>query len=343
MEFYAQKCINTTLNNNFCFPANVIDEYLASSQIYLNYFYATNKIDHYNKINPIQDSDYNDQIFLNTNYEIVKMVKYTSDGGSVFEDITTTTGYGRDYQFSYNEVNPLTTKFKLPESVGCIQFNFNSFTIDKYSRTYQKLQSVVANIGGALKLILTLAQTFTRLITHHIYIFNLSSECIETSEVKKDQKQKRNNFVLEKNQVGVENKNYSVSEEMRRRLEPKVKKVMTTWEATVPVCLNKKNRKKILVQKYEELVKQMLSSSTVLKTTVQVEKLKSVLFTQDQFILFNMSRGQTAEELKSAIYDDKKKVTNLTEEVITKQLASKNKLSKGLVKRLMNDLIVENC
>ena len=51
----------------------------------------------------------------------------------------------------------------------------NSYTIDIFKRKYPKLQSVVANIGGIIKLFLTIAQILSRFISEKMLNIELAN------------------------------------------------------------------------------------------------------------------------------------------------------------------------
>jgi hypothetical protein len=178
-NIYVSECNNSTLNNNSCYPREKIKDYLSTANIYFRYYYADVVVDHFNTASPLQESLLYAQqtIFKDWFYAYYynfKKIKYTSDDGPVMQDINTYSLFARDVSDS-----PITISLKgntsVPNTMMVMQLKINAFQVDSYKRTYQKFQAVLANIGGALKFIMTIANFLSKFISSQMLNVELTT------------------------------------------------------------------------------------------------------------------------------------------------------------------------
>ena len=110
-------------------------------------------------------------------YEYMKIVNYTSDQGAVMESYASWQLYGRDPVSSYQSVAISGTNI-VPNSFTVILILLNSNNVDRYSRSFQKLQTVISNIGGAYSIIMIVSSFITQFITSKFLYIELLNEFV---------------------------------------------------------------------------------------------------------------------------------------------------------------------
>jgi hypothetical protein len=123
-----------------------------------------NIINHFNRKHPIHNgyifqlsSAYSSKEFTRVNY-IFQYLKYESDDGFIFQKSRTLYGISFIDMVSYRskeDKNDLTTKFEEIKDyiIGIIDLEINKSSFDNYKRSYQKLQSLLAEITSVINLL----------------------------------------------------------------------------------------------------------------------------------------------------------------------------------------------
>ena len=123
-----------------------------------------NVIDHNNKNKPInesfiyhQTSSFNSIEFTNTEY-IIQYIKYESDNGFFYKNNKIFNGISFNNMISYRKFLETYDLIKDLENkniskIGSISFLINKPTYDYYKRSYQKLQSLLAEIMSVVSLV----------------------------------------------------------------------------------------------------------------------------------------------------------------------------------------------
>ena len=121
-----------------------------------------NIVDHYNKANPIRKSyiykfsdSYTSRQFSKINYNF-QYIDYVSDEGLLFKNSKKLKGmYFSDMTlYSYNIAQNSENAFR----IGSIEFLFNKSNYDNYRRSYQKLQSLLAEVMSVISLLLEIGR-----------------------------------------------------------------------------------------------------------------------------------------------------------------------------------------
>ena len=144
-------------------------------------------IDHNNKSNPLSNSyDYHStpscssSQFTSTNYNF-QFIKYESDDGYFFKknknfigisfsDMTFINSYKEDYDIEKN------LKEKSKANIGSIEFSLNKSNYDYYKRTYQRLQSLLAEIMSVISLLFEIGRQISAFFCEK----SMSKDIIET-------------------------------------------------------------------------------------------------------------------------------------------------------------------
>ena len=146
-----------------------------------------NLIDHNNRSNPLSNSfdyhptsSFSSSQFTTVNYNF-QFIRYESDDGYFFKDSRNFIGISfSDMTFfnSYNEnynIEKLLEKDK-KANIGTIEFSLNRSNYDNYKRSYQRLQSLLAEITSVISLILEIG----RQISFFFCEKSMSRDIIET-------------------------------------------------------------------------------------------------------------------------------------------------------------------
>ena len=144
-------------------------------------------IDHNNKSNPLSNSyeyhptpSFSSSQFTTVNYNF-QFIKYESDDGFYFKelknfigisfsDMTFTNIYKEDYDIDKN------LKEKSRVNIGAIQFSLNRSNYDNYKRTYQRFQSLLAEIMSVISLLLEIGRQISAIFCEK----SMSKDIIET-------------------------------------------------------------------------------------------------------------------------------------------------------------------
>jgi len=144
-------------------------------------------IDHNNKSNPLSNSyeyhtspSFSSSQSINVNYNF-QFIKYDSDDGFyftdlknffgiTFSDMTFSNSYKDDYDIEKN------IKEKNRAYIGVIQFSLNRSNYDNYKRTYQRLQSLLAEIMSVISLLFEIGRQISTFFCEK----SMSKDIIET-------------------------------------------------------------------------------------------------------------------------------------------------------------------
>ena len=329
-SIYVRPCVNSSKNNNNCFPKQEILNKLNSSSINFQYYFPSFDIDHSDIYNPIKENVMYKtfKIFPSmyySFYEYMKIVNYTTDNGFLMENKKTWQMIGRDpftsfYFISISGVN------KVPNSFTVIQFFLTPNSIDKYIRHFMKIKSVIANIGGAMNLILFLSKNSTEFISSRILYVNLLNEFVhyEDPEVneknkptelpmyttfkdnylknsqKKSESSNQINEIIIKNNDNLKRPNvdqvneYSIYGSIEKTIPQifiknllKKKRKLTILESILPYfCI----RKSVLLNDIEiisKIIRSIVSTEGILKLFQDFDKIKYLILEENQLLLFD--------------------------------------------------------
>jgi hypothetical protein len=313
-NLYVNECNNSTLNNNTCYPREVIKDYLSNSNVYFRYYFPDFIIDHNNSTSPLQESFtwierkvYGD-MFYGYN-ENIKIVNYTSDEGTVMQDLRTWTLFGRDESSSVDIA--LKGTASVPNTLSVFTISFVSGKLDYYKRNYPKLQSVVANIGGVIKFIMTISNFLSQYISSQMLEVELCNEFI--SENNKEEYKNTNIIQMTSNNNlfyplstinPISNTNFPAKLMLPKIYHSNIskfklvkeRKKLTFVESLIPKkCLNK-NSLKHSVNNYSKIIKSYMSTDNILKLFKDFENLKYLYLNEKQMELFDFMRGSTLQE-----------------------------------------------
>jgi len=170
-------------------------------------------INHFNRKEPINNgyifqlsSTFNSKELTRINY-IFQYLKYESDDGFIFQKSRTLYGISFSDMISYGSkenTNDLTTNFEdIKDSmIGVIELEINKSSFDNYKRSYQKLQSLLAEITSVINLFFQ--------IGNHISFF-LGDKKMGLSII--EYLSSKNTLNLKKNKITIiKNKKYECSE-----------------------------------------------------------------------------------------------------------------------------------
>jgi len=144
-------------------------------------------IDHNNKSNPLSNSyeyhftpSFSSIQFTSVNYNF-QFIKYESDNGFIFKYLKNFIGISfSDMNFfhSYKENYDIEKSLKKDNKVniGSIEFSLNKSNYDNYKRTYQRLQSLLAEIMSVISLLFEIGRQISAFLCEK----SMSKDIIET-------------------------------------------------------------------------------------------------------------------------------------------------------------------
>jgi hypothetical protein len=168
---FINPCVNSTANSNSCYDSATITSKLANA--WFAFSYMDVNLDHDNIQDPVipiwkmESLPVTSTMYYKYFYYFKQGI-YNTDYGFIFEGKSNVTYYQKDNFVLYNyppsagaatisNQTAMTTLIITPSSI-----------YDQYSRSYTKLQTTLANIGGAVKSLMLVSRTL-------IYIFTLNT------------------------------------------------------------------------------------------------------------------------------------------------------------------------
>jgi hypothetical protein len=172
LQVYIAKCRNGSIynpnpNRQGCLPQDKIDSIISSVPLQIYTTFPDYEIDFQNSTNPYlsylrTESFLISSQAMNTYAYFLKLSFINSDFGFVFEETEKLSSYQAD---TMQSVTLLGSNYYVSEGYGCIIFALSS-KADMHYRSYFKLQSLVANVGGVINFIYLLAKLIISYISN---------------------------------------------------------------------------------------------------------------------------------------------------------------------------------
>lgn len=178
-NLYISKCNNKT-GNEKCYSEEKINEYLSFSEFYLDLYIETVAIDNYRK-NPMLTSVHSENLQVPWKYTVIynynfRKVKYESDSGIFIPKIKCYEDFGLDSFSRTTEVYPNAQQYIVDNTLMLLQFSLDNHYVDRYERSYQKIQSFAANIGGIGSVTYFFVETITLIFSQGHIILSIDKE-----------------------------------------------------------------------------------------------------------------------------------------------------------------------
>lgn len=313
LNIYVSRCVNTTENNNHCLPNEEIDKIIKENNYYLYLETETVSIDNYSN-KPLIAGIFSDQFHISDDYISVyklylRKTRYESDEGVLLNSIKVHEDFGID---SYAKSTELLSKDKeiyIRNTLLVLQLSFDVRFIDKYIRSYQKIQSYAANISG----IASVGYFFVEMITLILCRGEIIMSIFEPEEkpkpmIKQPMQLKqvkesfsnflsRNNYLREVSSISIRTSELRVS-----RRSPKL------FEVVFYQCC-KRRRISFCLLRFEEMMKKHLDVNNLINLSKQNEKFMFIaqnssmnkMFSNPLWSFHQLSRTQSKNE--SAKFD----------------------------------------
>ena len=170
--------LQVVLKNNTYYKPEKIQSLIVSEN---------NLIDHNNKSNPLSNSyeyhptpSFSSSQFTTVNYNF-QFIKYETDDGFYFKDLKNYIGisfsdmtFANSYRDDYDIEKNLKEKGRV--NIGAIQFSLNRSNYDNYKRTYQRFQSLLAEIMSVISLLFEIGRQISAFFCEK----SMSKDIIET-------------------------------------------------------------------------------------------------------------------------------------------------------------------
>ena len=310
-------CINTTENSNFCRPAEDIQTYLNAANFAI--YFTTEAIDPNNFEKPL--TSYGKQLYSPISFATLTYIEmlfghfnFITDVGLLFETFET-----------FDSANYLANRQVLSLSSNMvIQIDMKLDKIKTiYTRKYDKIQNVLAEIGGIIKALMLFSNlvvlpfiklNFRLNLANSIFTFKI--EQTAQSILKKVKKEnddhlylKSNSLKIQKNitqleitkEVNTENKSNTEKKEPKKKkknrgksndekslMRSETEKVQISYTRYFMNCFsNPTSRKaKKMLKKGLNQIDQVLDISYIMKKLVEIDLLKLLLLNENQHNLF---------------------------------------------------------
>ena len=303
LKVWIEVCVNET-SSVACKSTYELDAFFMTSRFYVALTpYAVDSLDYETPLNQhgaflAMAAQLKQKAIMDLNFQHLYI--YTDDG-IVFEETHLQRGINlNEHQNSYflrnNQSDPL------------VELNIQLDKVVKiYERKYDKLQDILANTGGAIKILLIAFIVLTQPIVYFNFYKDLGNEYFDFNM---DPKQKDNREPLN---LGPFQYFFSFCGRKESEISKKVK----------------------LFEISKKILSTNLSLSQILKKQIELEKLKFLLFDTDQLVLF--------EYIPKPVLSDTKESEEITKNTDLRSLNSpvKNALQKKQTINEWNDTFFE--
>jgi hypothetical protein len=181
LNIVVNSCNNQTRNNS-CPSEEILERYLKN--VYLIMVYVDYEIDHYNYENPLKPILRTHTFPINWDihsryFFTFKSLIYNTDKGLVFEDKRV----DRAYKFESNSQNVQIRKGSLlySSTIGTITISREPI-LNVYDRSYPKIQTLLAKIGGLVQGVLFISKTLSYLITKNLFLVDLINSSFRSDD-----------------------------------------------------------------------------------------------------------------------------------------------------------------
>lgn len=309
-------CVNSSKNNNKCKSADFIQQSLNSANFAM--YFTTNAIDPSNFGNPIES--YGKQIYTPISSSTLTYIEmlfghfdFVTDQGFLFTDsrkITSATFLDNRQILSFRSDIVVQIDMKLDKIKNI------------YSRSYQKIQNVLASIGGIIKALMIMSSLIVKPFIRLNFRLNLANTIFnfKTDEdnskiiLKKREKKNIKNKKKQKN-----SKNFENITENHNNNRPNLLSRSDTSKISLSYCgylmsffkkCSISNTKKLLNKGLLQ-IDEVLDISYIMKKLVEIDILKLLLLNDDQINLFECIPKPTISINDDSNNDKKKEKENL--------------------------------
>ncbi len=166
-----RRCVNSTKNDNICRPQSEIDKFLLNADFSMLVVTPSFTVDHFNINDPIRLSLREETFKMHTGMFVsrqtfMRTVIYIDDRGLVTENPSTYHLYDKDIYRS-------TTDFQIKSQDPGLLYQHSVFilgeSVDTYKRSFARLQSLIANIGGVVSSLMTFSGFCARFISSQMF------------------------------------------------------------------------------------------------------------------------------------------------------------------------------
>ena len=313
-----------------------------------------NLIDHNNKSNPLSNSfeyhptpSFSSSQFTTINYNF-QFIKYESDDGYLFKDSRNFIGISfSDMTFlnSYNENYNIEKHLKENNraNIGTIEFSLNRSNYDNYKRSYQRLQSLLAEIMSVISLIFEIGRQISAFFCEK----SMSKDIIETLINRDKQHLLRvQSYRINKLCKTTENNNTTSIEKKNAQYESvdMINNKLETSERIDKAKLN--TSKNDITYKYDK-IKQIRINKEHINNVNYFHILKSYFCFKDKKTeMINLcndiiTEDMCVERILERFYNLEKLSNHFTDSKLEKLSMNKNKRIKG-TKKLINNININD-
>jgi hypothetical protein len=340
-EFF--QCRNTTEKQN-CKPQEVIDKTLQGS--FYQFAYTDISIDPSDYLNPNKQylaSSYG--TLTNKAYKEIhhyfKQIKISTDRGWLITDIIDENYIQNDYVKEMND-------FRTFDSFFSYQFTLSTVN-ESYGRSYTKIQNIMAEVGGVIKVITMFCIILLYSYNKISYYDNITNELVRISENLEHDKinhSTKNNYNSYNNffKDAISNPNFSSNvktETNNKRIKPtqlsfNIGAIKSLLFFFTPCFYTK--RKDKLFKMIVSLINRRIDIISIIRNGLDVERIQKIIFDADQQKLLNYPQRIIVDK---EISHNSALIENDTTEILSriKNRNSYNNIDKRFVETIEKDIM----
>jgi hypothetical protein len=305
LQFYIAKCtngssLNPNVNKNSCMSSSQIDTVLSGTPLHLYLTYPDTNINHENVTEPsfsyLKTEDFNFPLLAMVRYSyIFKNTYIHSDFGYVFDDNEQKMSFQYDSSTSFMLLG---STFNIKEAYGLLSFQLSQ-KADIHVRSYTKLQSLLANIGGVVNFVYLVAKILVRYVTQKMLDLDFVNNRLTDKQFKEVMKSSTNLSTVKvfnlqsegifqhgKPDVAIHSQNKALEE----TITAKLKKLSVSYKHFFCPIVYLRNSNEVY-KRINYYLKAKLSLDNIVKDLDDLDKLKMYIFNNPElYLLENMDR-----------------------------------------------------
>jgi hypothetical protein len=326
-DIFINQCVNTT--NKTCIDPVVIQSKLLN--VYLLISTLDYTIDHTNLENPLTIYSRSDQYPISSSlytkyFNYYKNTKYSTDTGFIFPEISEISAIQfSDYKNFYFSSSFGTATASNSTNIGQFQFYANPIT-DQFTRSYMSLQTVVANIGGVVKLFIVIAIILDQFLTQKMYLCDTLNLMPELNHFY-NRTEKSVSMISSSNMVTPKHPIQAHNIQSRKPIKLEMSEIL---------CHFNKGKNQSVLRQFQALIVEKINMRNIIEMSNVLNNLKLLILNKEELDIFNQVKVIPFKTLE-AFQNDVSKSDLLTLKRISqndwkKQLSQKLEKIKTLVK-----------
>lgn len=290
LNIYIAGCQNTSENHNHCFTPEHIQQELRKTSNFASFYMESNILNHLNVTEPIVFSYYTEQIPLSVDLLLIRYLDYRyllyeSDNGYLFESKHYHQSFYLDPFLQRNEILLGGERVWFPDTLQILRIRLDGNYAEKHNRSYSKIQTLIANIGGITNAINVIMNIIGCSLSKGLFFVDFANkDCEVNSAYYNSSNPKLKTIHLTNSNI---NQSQFILTDFIPKLKTSLKNVVLPnniywWDSIIFYLRLYKNKNVSYMTKCESYARRVLSVDSIIRITNRVDAWLEWKSNQDQ-------------------------------------------------------------